>query len=189
VMPPYGMRVVLPVEKDGGYKPMPHESVVETAKFLYSLLDARKQQGSFASVDYGNLTFPLSWKVFARLAAEKDDLLTPRVQALSLFYQQLSRMIIEQFVAGDVPVSLASQAGKKMLFTPEDLRGDYNIEYAFSSTSPEQDMANYEMAAAAQPFVSGDSIRRDILKLKDPDAESARIKAERQTAEPKPSGG
>jgi hypothetical protein len=98
-------------------------------------------------------------------------------------------MIIEQFVAGDVPVSLASQAGKKMLFTPEDLRGDYNIEYAFSSTSPEQDMANYEMAAAAQPFVSGDSIRRDILKLKDPDAESARIKAERQTAEPKPSGG
>jgi hypothetical protein len=178
-VPPYGVRVVLPVEKGGGYKPMPHESVVNTAKFLYSLLDSRKQQGSFSSVDYGDLTFPLSSVAIARLTSAKNDVVLPRIQAIATFYQHLSKMIKKQFVAGDFSASMTGEEGKKMTFSPADLGGDYDIRYRFFASSPEEDIANYAVAAAAQGFISGDTIRRDILKLKDPDGENAKLQAER----------
>ena len=178
-VPPYGVRAVIPVEKDGGYKPMPHESVVETAKFLYELLDARKQQGSFSTMDYGDMKFPTAPATVMRLMAAKNDVVLPRIQAIASFYQQLSRMIITQFVAGELTASLKAAEGSRMTFAPADLYGEYDIKYRFFTSSPEEDVANYAVAAAAQGFVSGDTIRRDILKLKDPDGENAKIQAER----------
>jgi hypothetical protein len=182
VMPPYGVRVVLPVEKEGGYKAMPHESVVDTAKFMHALLETRKQEGSFAATDYGNLSFPLAAVTVGMLSAAKDDKMLPRIQAKAVFYQQLSRMIINQFIAGDIPTRLAVETGQGMDFTPADLAGDYQIKYRFFTTSVEKEMSDYAIAAAAQPFLSADTIRRDILKLQDPDGENAKIKAEMKMA-------
>ncbi len=182
VMPPYGVRVVLPVEKDGGYKAMPHESVVDTARFMYTLLDSRKQEGSFAATDYGNLAFPLAAVTVGMLSAAKDDRMLPRIQAKAVFYQQLSQMIIKQFIASDIPARLAAGTGQRVLFTPAELAGDYEIKYRFFATSVEKEMSDYAIATAAQPFISADTIRRDILKLQDPDGENARIKAERDEA-------
>ena len=169
-LPPYGKRFVLPVEKGGGFKPMPINDIRDSTRLLYSMLEGRIQRGSLPAVDYGNLTFPLSAVAISRLTEGRDQIFLPRIQALAMFKQQLGKMAIRQYVDGKMKVELG-QGGYTQQYPYQQLKGDYTVKYRFFTTSAEQKIADLAVARSAQGFLSDDTIRRDILKLPNPNAE------------------
>lgn len=172
---PYRQRTVHPVEKGGGYKPMPVSDIKSATRLFYSVLETCLQRGSLSAVDYGTLTFPLSAVAISRLSASRDDILLPRLNAIAVFYQALSKMIINQCIAIGKKVKLGEYGNA---YSVSDMKGDYAIKYRFFVQSKEQDAADLSIASAAQGFLSSDTIRREILRLKDPDGEEAKFLSE-----------
>lgn len=175
--PPWGIYSVSPVEKGMGYKPFPVNDIRAAARLFYAILYTRIQQGGLSAIDYGNLTFPLSAVAIARLTASRDQVFLPRIQAKAIFYQQLYKMIIKQYIQLGIEAELGRE-GFMSSYNPKELEGDYQIKFRFFTESKEQEIANYSVANAATPFVSAYTIRRDILKVPDPEAEDERIAAE-----------
>jgi len=175
--PPFALRAVVPVEKGAGFKPMPINDIHNAARLYYSILEAAIQRGSRPSVDYGNLQFPLSAVAISRLTEASNDMLLPRLQALSLAYLKLCRMILLQYTAGNIKAKVG-QEGAKTLYDPERLTGEFSIKFRFISTSPEQNIANMAIAAAAEPFFSKDTIRREILHQENPTEERDKMTVE-----------
>lgn len=177
---PYEPRTVIPIAKDAQFQLIPISDIKAATRLLYSILESSLQRGSFAAIDYGTLTFPLSSLAITRLTASRDDNILPRVNAKALFYQSLSKMIIKQCVQLGETLDLGRE-GSTNTYTSSDLEGDYTIKYRFYMESQEQMIANASTANAYKGIVSDDTIRREIVKLKDPDGE--RVKLESEQAE------
>jgi hypothetical protein len=175
--PPWGIYSVTPVERGMGYKPFPVNDIRQAARLFYAILYTRIQQGGLSAIDYGNLTFPLSAGAITRLTASRDQIFLPRIQAKAIFYQQLYKMIINQYQKVGIKAELGAE-GYKNQYDPKDLQGDYQIKFRFFTESKEQEIANYSVAQAATPFLSASTIRRNILKVPDPEAEEERIAVE-----------
>lgn len=174
---PFGMRKVVPVEKGAGYKPMPIADIKNATRLFYAVLDAAMQKGSLAVIDYGTLAFPLSAIAITRLTGAREDIFLPIVQAKATFYQALSRMVIKQLLAIGKSFSIG-EPGSTNEYTPADLDGDYTIRYRFFTPSKEQDIADLSIVNAAKGTLSGDTLRRDYLRLKDPDGEESKLLSE-----------
>lgn len=174
---PFEPHTVHPIPKDAEYKPIPMSDIKSATRLLYSVLETALQRGSVAAIDYGTLTFPLSSLAITRLTASRDDQFLPRVNAKALFYQALSKMIISQTIQLGQTVEIDG-AGEKTKYTKKDLDGEYKIEYQFRTTSPEQRIADIQIATAARGILSDDTIRRDIIKLSNPDGEDVKIKSD-----------
>lgn len=177
---PYQQRVVHDVEIGGGYLPMPMSDIKRATNLVYALLEGRLQRGSLSAIDYGTLTFPLSAIAITRLTSSRDDIFLPRIQAIALFYQALSRMIIKQCINLGEKLELGEE-GNRNEYTKADLEGDYTIKYRFFTDTAEQRVANLTIANASRGVLSDDTIRSDVLKLQDPDGE--RVKCEAEQAE------
>lgn len=176
--PPYGVGAVIAVEKTGGFMPMPITDVRNATRYLLANLQGALQRGSLPNVDYGNLSFPLSAVAIARLTESKDQIFVPRLQALAMFYRKLYRMIIRQ-VRGIGHSIEVGEEGHKGKYDPKKLQGDYQIYLRYYSQSPEQVIANYQVAqAAALAGVSRDTIFRDILRFPNPHDELLKRQAE-----------
>ena len=178
--PPYRPRTVHNVEIGGGYLPMPYNDIKNATRLVYAIVESCLQRGSLSAIDYGTLTFPLSAIAITRLTGSRDDIFLPRIQAKALFYQALSRMIINQCIGLKEKLELGRE-GSRNEYTTEDLKGDYSIKYQFFTDTAEQRIANLTIANASQGYLSPDTIRRDVLNLKDPDGE--RVKWESAQAE------
>lgn len=175
--PPYGVGSVTAVEKGGGFKTMPIDEVMNSTRMIWSILETRIQRGSFSAADYGNLTFPLSAVAIAKLTGEKDEIFLPRLSGLATFYQRLLRMIIKQFQVFKLKTQIETE-GKVKLWTPAELKGNYEIKFKYDATSPEQNIANYSVAAAAGNIVSNRFKREEIIKLKNPSKMELEIDSE-----------
>ena len=173
---PYGAEKVNPVEKGGGYKPMPINDIKNATRLLYSIIETGLQRAGFTALDYGSLTFPLSAIAVTKLTIARNDIMLPRIQAKAVFRQSLSRMIINQCIQLNKTFKLG-QPGNQNSYSKGDLKGDYQINYHFFAESKEQTAADLAIANAAQDILSPDTIRRDVLKLKDPDGEEAKWKS------------
>lgn len=167
---PYGVRKVVPVEKGGGFKPLPISDIKNATRLFYSILEASLQKGSLAIVDYGTLTFPLSAIAITRLTASRDDVFLPRFNTKAVFRQGLSRMVIKQAIALNEPLELGEE-GKENKYQRTDLEGEYSIKYRFYVESKEQRAADLSIASAAREFLSPETIRTEILNLRDPEGE------------------
>ena len=174
---PWKPRTVHPVEKGGGFRPMPLGDIKNATRLFYSALETALQRGSLSAVDYGTLTFPLSAVAISTLTASRDDIFLPRIQAIALFYQALTRMVIDQCKGFGRSFRLTNE-GKRNTYSSGDFKGEYTIKYRFFTDSKEQATANLSIANAAQNFLSGDTIRREVLKLQDPDGEQAKFLSE-----------
>jgi len=174
---PFGAKKVQPVEKGGGYSPMPVADIRAATRLFYAVLDASLQRGSLSVVDYGTLSFPLSAIAITRLSGSRDDIFLPRIQAKALFYQALSRMGIAQCVNFQKALRLG-KPGSHNTYSPSDFEGDYAIKYRFFTESKEQEIADLQIASVAQQFMSSDTIRRDVLKLQDPEGEETKFLSE-----------
>lgn len=173
---PYGEGTVVPVDKEMGYKLFPIADIHAATRLFYAMFEGRLQRATMAATDLGNLTFPLSGQAIRDLS-QKDDLVLPRLQALAMFYQQLSRMIIKQYQQWGIKAELGEE-GHRRIYNPKDLNGEYTIKYRYFSTSPMEKLANYSVANAAGNMLSDETKRRDILKLEDPDGEVTKVRAE-----------
>lgn len=174
---PYKSKIVHPVEIGGGYRPMPIGDIKAATRLLYAVIDAALQRGSLPVIDYGTLSFPLSAIAITKLTSSRNDTFLPRLQNKSLFYQPLSYMIIDQATKYGEKI-VVGKPGSKNIYYPSDLDGDYTITYRFYTETKEQEIADLQIASAAQNFLSSDTIRRDILKLQDPDGEKMKFLAE-----------
>jgi hypothetical protein len=174
---PYKQRAVVPVEKGGGFKAMPVTDIKRATTLFYSVLESDLQRGSLAAIDYGTLNFPLSSLAMARLTGSRNDIFLPRVNTKAVFYQALSRMLINQCIALDQPIVLGRK-GSENEYKLADLAGDYTIKYRFFTESAEDRIASLTMAKDASLFYSRDTIRRDYLHDKDPDGEEIRFLSE-----------
>lgn len=174
---PYKQKTVHPVEKGGGYQPMPINDIKAATHLFYSVLETSLQRGSLSAIDYGSLTFPLSNIAITQLTGSRNDIFLPRIQTEAMFYQGLGRMIIDQCIQLDQQLELG-QEGSKNTYTKADLEGDYSINFQFSTKSKEQDIANLQVAAAARGFLPDDYIRREIMKVEDPDGMDVQLKSE-----------
>lgn len=168
---PLGLRTVLPVEVEGGYYPMPLEDIRQATTMLWNILEQRKQEATIASSKYGNLDFPLSAVAIAKLGSETDKILFPRIEAVANLNMKSARMMIDQLkrIGGTIEI------GELGSFDTSCLNGKFKITYSYTQTSPQQDISNISIANSAKEFVSPDTIRRDYLKLQDPDGEKAKI--------------
>ena len=170
---PYEQLTIQAVPPGGGYKPIPMRDIQNATRTAYSILETCLQRGSLSTIDYGTLTFPLSAVAITRLSGSRDDVFLPRIQAKALFYQALSKMIIRQCITLGETLELGRE-GSTNTYTPADLEGDYTIKYRFYTETQEQMIANLSIANASQGFLSPDTVRRDVLKLKDPDGEKVK---------------
>lgn len=174
---PYSPRTVHGIEKGGGYKPMPLNDIKNATRLVYAIVEACLQKGSLAAIDYGTLAFPLAAVAITRLSASRDDIFIPRIQAKAMFYQALSRMIIKQCIGLKEKLELGRE-GSRNEYTAKDLGGDYTIQYHFFTDTKEQRIANLAIAHNSRGILSDDTIRRDVMNLKDPDGEGVKVKAE-----------
>ena len=142
------------------------------------------QKGSFSEIDYGNLTFPLSAVAISDMTEIGNRVLIPRLQAISLFYQQLSRLIINQFINNKFREIPVGRIGRQLKYSASDLKNpdDYVINYRFMTKTKRQEIANVTIAGAAKGIIPRDSIIRDILQYDRPDEVIAQLDAEEAEA-------
>lgn len=173
---PYDEAAVYNVDIGGGITPAQLPDIQQSTRLWYSMLESYIQRGTLSTIDYGNLTFPLSGSAIAGLMATNEPIYWPRLQALSLFYRQISRMLLKWLdVYGELEVG---EEGHKRTFRASDMQGNYTIKFKYFTESPIQDIGNYSTALQAEHFLDKDTIRRDILKLRDPDGIESKINAE-----------
>jgi hypothetical protein len=177
-IPPFGERFVVPVEIDGGYFNMPINDVKNATRMLYSMVESALQQGSLPAVSYGSLQFPLSAVAISGLQEAEDPIYLPRLQALSLYYQRLYRMIIDQYIKDKMSIKLGTP-GFVREYPYNKLDKQYSLNFRFFATSPKQQMANISVAAALGETVSDDYKRREVLQLENPDSEESKIWAQK----------
>jgi len=175
--PPYGLGVVVAVEKGGGYQLIPVNDIRNATRLEYSMLESRLQRGSLPNIDYGNLSFPLSAVAIARLTESKDQIFVPRLQCFAMFYRQLSQMFIKQLLMFNKPVELGEE-GHRRTYEPSKLKGEYAISYKYFSESKEQRLANLTEAQASRGLLSDDYIRREIMHHPNPDEEMNKLRDE-----------
>lgn len=176
-LPPYGKRIVIPVEKNGGYMNMPLNDIKNAARLWHAILEQRIERATLPAIDYGNVNFPLSAVAIGKLTENREPIYTPRIQGMAIFKQRMSEMAIRQIVSKKMQVKLGKEESETK-WDWRQLKGPYDIKFRFFPSSKEQDIANLSVAAASEPFLSHDTIRRDVLKLRDPDGESAKKQAE-----------
>uniref|UniRef100_A0A6M3KWX3 Portal protein n=1 Tax=viral metagenome TaxID=1070528 RepID=A0A6M3KWX3_9ZZZZ len=140
------------VETGGGFRPIPTNDMKNATRQYISLLQTRAQWGSVSSIDYGNLTFPLSAVAIARLKESKDQIFWPRLDTMAIHKRALARQIIRQYIKKNKPTVMGEE-GKAIKFDPAKLDKDYTIEFKYFAQTPEEEMAN--TAHATQQLAMG----------------------------------
>lgn len=180
--PPYpmaGTRSVAAVKKGELYHPMPRADVYQATQMIWSIIDSEIQQNSFSTIEYGSLQFPLSSVALESLAEGRELVLLPGLQALSILYLQTCRMIAKQFIALNQSVMVRGQ-GQKATYAPKNIEGDYNISFSYFTGSRKYALAGVSEVQVLKPLniVSDDYLRRETLKLDDPDGDDEQRHAE-----------
>lgn len=145
---------------DMGYsklEPMPLKDVASSLPNMFGVLSSSKQRASFPDIEWGELTHPLSAVAITKLTDGNNQVLAGIVEALSDCYQ----FILNEF---------KNQAVKNNLDTGYNLdilKKDVEFKVEFFPTSPEEDIANLSIAAAARGIYDDDTIREQICKQRD----------------------
>ena len=180
--PPYPDETgtVTEVQTGQRYNLLQVSDINQASRMAHADIMAAVQRGSLSELDYGNLTFPLSAVAISDMTEIRNKILIPRLQAIALFYQQLSRLIINQFINGKFREIPVGKIGNQLKYSASDLKNpdDYSINYRYLTKTKRQEIANLSMAVAAKGTIPRDSIIRDILQYDRPDEVIAQLDAE-----------
>ncbi len=179
---PYEMDTTVAVERLGGYKEMPRLDMIAASRFVYSIIETHLQRGSLSALDYGNITFPLSAVAIKKVKSEKDTIFVPRIHSISLFYQMGFLMLMRMLEKQGGRLALGTGTTKRY-FDKSDFEGDYEVGFKWRTIDPEENIANYSLAAAARGEVSHKTRLRDIIQVDNPDEEYNLVQAEAATRE------
>jgi len=170
------------VVKEGEeYQLIQRPDINNASRIAHQNISGGLQRGGVNDIDLGNTTFPTSAVWISEQTDIRNKLLAPRLTALGMFYEQLSRLLITEFVAGGKKREVdIGRFGKKLKYTPSDLgdQDDYDIECKLMSHTKKQEISNITVATQARGIVSRDTIIRDILSFEDPEGEIAKLESE-----------
>lgn len=174
---PYQEDVVIETETGGGFRKLPVDDIKSATRLLYSIVEASKQRGELTPLDYGTLAFPLSAVAILNLVGARNDIFAPILSMIASFYQQLSRMLIDQCVQLDQQIKIG-RPGNYRTYSPSDFAGEYSIKYRFFLLTKEQAAADLSMANSARGFLPDNYILREVLKVQDPDGLELELKSQ-----------
>ena len=164
---PYEIDSIIAVQQGAGYKPMPRSDMWQASRFAYSLIEQMIQRGSLSSLDYGNLTFPLSAVAIGKVTDEKDTIFFPRLDTIAIFYQLGLELLFLQHKQMGGTLELGRSATKTS-YSVSDFDGDYNIKFTWKTLDPVQNVANISLANAAKGIYPEEMILRDIAQVDNP---------------------
>jgi len=174
---PYDEDVVIETEIGGGFRQLPVNDIKSATRLLYSIVETCLQRGELTALDYGTLTFPLSSVAILNLIGARNDIFAPILSMIASYYQALSRMIINQCVSLGKTIKLGRPEGYNT-YSPSDFKGEYSIQYHFFLITKEQTAADLSMANAARGFLPDDYIRREMMKVQNPDGMKFEIQSQ-----------
>jgi hypothetical protein len=147
-------------------------------------IDDAIQQGGINKAELGNPNLNRTAVWLTEQQEIRNKLIKPRLEALAMFYQQSSRMIINEYIqqskTRENTKLLIGKAGRRKQYSYTDL-GDpdsYNISYQFMLKSRKMEIANLAMANAARGTMPLINILKDILQVEDPDGMLREIEIE-----------
>lgn len=149
----------------------------QDTSFLWGIVDPAYQRGGLVYTEWGDLPFSgMSALLVEKLETQRDQIFNPRIKTLAALYRDTFHMVIDQFANGGISAELWTSTGRKLQFSPGDLKGDFQVKFGITVVSPDKDIANLSRAGAATRFLSADTIRRDILKVPNPEEEAAKLR-------------
>jgi len=162
-----GTRKVIPVEKGGGYKPLPVNDIRNASRMLQYLLLSALQRATFSNLEYGTLTMPLSAVAISKMMSTRDAIILMRLHDMALYYRQTAKMLLDQYIRGGIEAQLG-EPGLERKYDRKDIDKDFAIFYDFTPTSPEADIANTAVAQQQKMLgMSWRSILANTLKVQD----------------------
>ncbi len=167
---PFGLGVVVSVEKNGGYTLIPVNDIKNATRLEFSMLESRMQRATLPAIESGNLTFSLSALAIGRLKESKDIVFIPRLKNLSDQTKGEVKMAFWQIEAGGGEIELG-QEGHKRNYKTADLEGQYAIEVEYFAESKEERLAAITEAQSQRGLIPDSAIRIETLHRKDPDGD------------------
>lgn len=161
-----------------GFKPMPTPDARRALQIYLNLLLAELDKAELPAVIYGQQSFPMPATSVLAFMETKGRITIPRLQMLSVLMRDRTKMFIwqlQQFGKSSIEVGAE---GFKRDYKVSTLSGKYTIRYKFHDKSPQEDVANYTVAAAAREFLPQHMINDKILKLDDPVGTEQELMAE-----------
>ena len=168
------------LEIDGTVQLVPTGDIKDASRLMHSTIMRFMQIGGMSLTDFGNLTFPLSAVALVELGEQGGAIFLPRLGTQGLLYEKTCEAIIKQTVDSGANAVMLGPPGRERVFQVKDLRGSYGITFEYFIKDPATDVARIQVGEAAKAIgVDEDTIRRDILKLPNPDEVKRRKLIER----------
>lgn len=166
--PIYRLGNVLALQTGESLEPIEAPDIIGAMRFFHGVLGGALQRGSLSNIDWGNLQFQLSQVAIATLAGASRQVFTPRLHTMERFKRKIAKEIFHQFIHFDMTADIG-RTGNKHTYTKADIEGNYSIDFEYLTALPEEIAASYGLADMAQRWMDDKSIRRVILKYRDPD--------------------
>jgi len=175
---PQGIGRVADVKAGEEYDLIQRPDINNASRTAHNNLSGALQRGGVNNLDLGNVTFPTSAVWISEQTDIRNKLVSPRMNALGAFYENLARLMLEQVALGGFKGKLdMKKYGRPMSFDVNKF-GDpweYDIKFRMMSRNRKQEVANITVAASARGLMSRETIVRDVLNCEDPEAELARL--------------
>jgi len=167
---PFGLGVVISVEKGGGYTLIPVNDIKNASRLEYSMLESRMQRATLPSIESGNLTFSLSALAIGRLKESKDLIFIPRLKNLSDQTKEEVKMANRQIQEGGGEIELG-QEGHRRKYNASDLEGQYAVEIEYFAEAKEERLAAITEAQSQRGLIPDRAIRIETLHRPNPDGD------------------
>lgn len=181
---PFGLGVVISIEKGGGYTLIPVNDIKNASRLEYSMLESRMQRATLPSIESGNLTFSLSALAIGRLKESKDLIFIPRLKNLSEQTKGEVKMAFRQLQAIGGEIELGEE-GHRRKYNVSDLDGEYAVQIEYFAESKEEKLAAVTEAQSQRGLIPDRAIRIETLHRPDPDGDEDALRDEAaEKAEP-----
>lgn len=136
-------------------EPLPLKDVAASLPAIVGLLSAGKQRATFPDVEYGEVRYPLSAVAIAKLSEGRNQVFAPILEAIT----DAVSFTVNQFRKQTIKLGL-DNSGIEL----NKLSKEHRVKIEYFATSPDENISNLSVAAAARGFYDSDTIRTKILK-------------------------
>lgn len=133
----------------GEFKAIPMPTFPNTYMASISQIQQWIQRGTMANIEYGELKLHgLSALALKDLKSSKDQTFIPRLSAMNHMDRLTAYRLIEQMIDGGYPTDF--DGGYELPFDIKDLKHEFIIKAEHLAESPEENIAQLQMAASAR---------------------------------------
>jgi hypothetical protein len=188
---PHGTFKIIPLITGETLAPLESPRAPPETGLILELMDQDLQQSTLPyPLAYGGTQQALSGRALAFLSDRTRSVFSPRTGAMSIAYTWLSEELLGQFakkgfksteVRGYNP--LKNNEFFQVTIEPKDLKPSWFVEVKVEPRLPRDEETEIQMALAGTarrgpediPLISKRTARENILQIRDPDAEEARV--------------